>query len=78
MGYSVGGWYGSPVMNLNGRGRGGQAAAPADPAPPANLAELSEKEVMNVLAMVRKEFNVDDNRTYLMGHSMGGARTYVR
>ena len=33
---------------------------------------------MNVLAMVRKEFNVDDNRTYLMGHSMGGARTYVR
>jgi predicted esterase len=28
---------------------------------------------MNVLALVRKEFNVDDSRTYLMGHSMGGA-----
>jgi len=25
---------------------------------------------------MRKEFNVDDNRTYLMGHSMGGAGTY--
>jgi predicted peptidase len=76
MGYNVGGWYGSPVMDLSGRGRGGQAAAPQAPAPPANLAELSEKDVMNVLAMMRKEFNVDDNRTYLMGHSMGGAGTY--
>ena len=28
---------------------------------------------MNVLDMIRKEFNVDENRTYLMGHSMGGA-----
>jgi predicted peptidase len=84
MGYSTGGWYGSPVMNMAGRagrGRGpgapdGAAAAPAPPAPPANLAELSEKDVMNVLAMMRKEFNIDDTRTYLMGHSMGGAGTY--
>jgi len=28
---------------------------------------------MNVLDMIRKEFNIDENRTYLMGHSMGGA-----
>jgi poly(3-hydroxybutyrate) depolymerase len=79
MGYNTGGWYGSPVMNLGGRG--GRGAAPgagagAAPAPPANLAELSEKDVLNVLAMMRKEFNVDENRTYLMGHSMGGAGTY--
>jgi predicted esterase len=38
----------------------------------AKVAELSEKDAMNVLAMVRKEFNVDDKRIYLMGHSMGG------
>jgi poly(3-hydroxybutyrate) depolymerase len=79
MGYNPGGWYGSPVMNLAGRGRGGRAGAPATPPPPpppANLAELSEKDVMNVLSMMRKEFNVDDDRTYLMGHSMGGAGTY--
>jgi len=25
---------------------------------------------MNVLDMIRKEFNVDENRTSLMGHSM--------
>ena len=73
MGYNVGGWYGSPVMNGGGRGRlGGEGAAP----PPENLAELSEKDVMNVLAMVREEFNIDDDRTYLMGHSMGGAGTF--
>jgi predicted peptidase len=31
---------------------------------------------MNVLAMVRKEFNVDARRIYLTGHTMGGAGTY--
>jgi poly(3-hydroxybutyrate) depolymerase len=40
---------------------------------PANLRELSEKDVMNVIAMVRKEFKIDDKRIYVMGHSMGGA-----
>ena len=40
---------------------------------PANLRELSEKDVMNVIAMVRKEFKIDDKRIYIMGHSMGGA-----
>jgi len=68
MGYEVGGWYGSPV--IAGRGRAGE---PPVPPPPANLAELSEKDVLNVLAMTKKEFNVDETRTFLMGHSMGGA-----
>ena len=65
MGYNVGGWYGSPVINM-------QRDKPVEP---ANLAELSEKDVLGVLAIVRKEFNIDDKRTYLMGHSMGGAGT---
>ena len=78
MGYNPQGWYGSPVIVMNGgpgRGKGpgaGKGGAPPTPEPP-NLAELSEKDVMNVLALVRKEFTIDDNRTYLMGHSMGGA-----
>jgi predicted peptidase len=37
--------------------------------------QRSEKDVMAVLDMIQKEFNVDENRTYLMGHSMGGAGT---
>jgi poly(3-hydroxybutyrate) depolymerase len=100
MGYNVGGWYGSPVMRFEGRGRGGrggdgqaargrggrgdgQAAEGRGGRgrgfnvgeQPENLAELSEKDVMNVLAMVREEFNVDPDRIYLTGHSMGGAGT---
>jgi predicted esterase len=50
-----------------GRGGGNQ---------PENLPELSEKDVMNVLDLMRMEFNVDPNRIYLTGHSMGGAGTY--
>jgi poly(3-hydroxybutyrate) depolymerase len=40
---------------------------------PPNLRELSEKDVMNVLGLVRKDFNIDEKRVYLLGHSMGGA-----
>jgi predicted esterase len=64
LGYNVSGWYGSPPIAMGGGG-----------ITPPNLAELSEKDVMNVLEMMRKEFNVDPDRTYLMGHSMGGAGT---
>ena len=31
---------------------------------------------MHVLDIVRKEFNIDSNRLYLFGHSMGGSGTY--
>lgn len=39
---------------------------------PLKVTQYSEQDVMNVLALVRKEFNVDDRRIYLMGHSQGG------
>lgn len=40
---------------------------------PARVSELSEIDTMRVLELVRKEFDVDDDRIFLMGHSMGGA-----
>ena len=43
---------------------------------PPNVRELSEKETLEVVDIVTKEFNVDEKRTYFMGHSMGGAGTY--
>ena len=64
LGYNVSGWYGSPVVVFGDR-----------PIEPPNLTELSEKDVMNVLGLMRKEFKIDSDRTYLMGHSMGGAGT---
>jgi len=42
----------------------------------AKVNELSEKDVMNVLALVEKEYKVDPSRVYLMGHSMGGMGTW--
>ena len=62
MGYNNGGWYGQkPPMGRKPE--------------PENLYELSEKDVMNVLGIARKEFNIDPDRIYLMGHSMGGGGT---
>jgi len=58
-GYSLTGWYGA-----NGPGR---------PVGDTNVGALSEKDVLNVLDLMRAEFNIDERRIYLAGHSMGGA-----
>ncbi len=74
MGYNPRGWFGAPAPQ--GRGRRGAAPAPGGAAnDPPNLRELSEKETLQVVDLVRKEFTIDDDRTYVMGHSMGGAGT---
>lgn len=63
-----------------GPGAPAPAASPAAavPAGPSNqeIEKWSEQDVMNVLGMMREEFNVDPKRIYLTGHSMGGAGTY--
>jgi predicted peptidase len=38
--------------------------------------ERSEEDVMSVLERVRRDYNVDPNRIYLMGHSMGAIGTW--
>ena len=63
MGFNEKGWYG--VRGLKGPRM-----------EPENLGELSEKDVMNVLALVKKEYRIDPDRVYLMGHSMGGGGTW--
>ena len=64
MGYSTGGWYGARVPFGKRKSE------------PENLSELSEKDVMNVLEIVRKEYTIDPDRIYLIGHSMGGGGTW--
>lgn len=74
MGYGPGAWFGAPlsIPGLSPRG---------EPLPPLKSGEyarqmrdrlLSELDVINVLDIVRSEYNIDPRRTYLMGHSMGG------
>jgi predicted peptidase len=58
-----------------GRGMGTSTRGGGAETDPVKASEYSEKDVMNVLAIVRKEFNVDDRRIYIMGHSQGGAGT---
>src|SRR5262245_33636476 len=62
MGYNSRGWYGVRAPRRNA-------------GDPENLSELSEKDVMNVLDLVRKNYAIDPDRTYLLGHSMGGGGT---
>lgn len=70
MGFNTRGWYGS-------RGHGAvPSRAPEAANDPATLGLLSEMDVMNVLLRVRRDFNVDPDRIYLMGHSMGGGGTW--
>ena len=80
MGYRVDGWYGAPLDIPGDRPRSsGEAPPPITQSPDEmrHYRNLSEQDVMNVLDIVRSEYNIDAERTYLMGHSMGGMGTYV-
>lgn len=67
-GYNSRGWYGA-----RGKGKEGPYFGAKDD--PDNLGELSQQDVLNVLDLARREFRIDADRIYLMGHSMGGAGT---
>jgi len=64
LGYRVDGSYGW-----------GLGTAPADPVT-RRTQELSEQDVIQVLQRMRQTYKIDENRIYLMGHSMGGIGTW--
>lgn len=68
LGYNESGWYGARGQDNSFNRRA------ADPGP-ANLGALSEQDVLNVLTIVRTDYNVDPHRIYLIGQSMGGGGT---
>ncbi len=57
-GYRVDGFYGSGLMG------GGDAAS-------KRRTEYSEKDVLEVLRLMKAQYKVDESRIYIMGHSMG-------
>ena len=65
LGYRVDGFYGFRLS----------ASAQADPAGRRTL-EFSEQDVMQVLQRMRQQYKIDENRIYLMGHSMGAIGTW--
>jgi poly(3-hydroxybutyrate) depolymerase len=71
MGFNLSGWWGSRPGNA-------VESAQMNPATGARYTtgELSEIDAMKVLGLIRESYNVDEDRVYLMGHSMGGSGTY--
>ncbi len=72
MGYNVSSWWGARA--------GGNPVATAATKPGGDVHysayELSELDAMTLLKLIRDKYNVDSDRVFLMGHSMGGAGTY--
>ena len=63
LGYRADGAYGAPRVG------------PTDASTRRRL-ELSEKDVMETVRLMRGHYNVDPNRIYLIGHSMGAIGTW--
>jgi predicted esterase len=64
LGYRVDGFYGSRIMGA------------ADVAS-QRRGEYSEKDVLEVLRLMKANYNVDESRIYLIGHSMGAIGTWA-
>jgi predicted peptidase len=79
MGLATDGWYGAPLSIPGNAPRSSGAPPPPQVRTPdeeTKYRALSEADVMNVLGIVRREYSIDPNRIYLMGHSMGGFGTW--
>lgn len=75
MGYNTGSWYGGGGPATRGDNPQNTSEIYPDGSK-LSVTELGEKDVMNVIELVRREYNIDPHRTFLMGHSMGGAGTW--
>jgi predicted esterase len=64
LGFRRDGFYGSTIMG-------------AADAASRRRGEYSEKDVMEVLRLMKAAYNVDESRIYLMGHSMGAIGTWA-
>jgi poly(3-hydroxybutyrate) depolymerase len=78
MGFSVTDSWGASRGGGFGRGGGGVDTAATKPGTNErySAAELAELDAMTVLALIREQYTIDDDRIYLMGHSMGGMGAY--
>jgi predicted esterase len=63
LGYRPDGFYGSPIMGADAASR--------------RKTEYSEKDVLEVVRLMKAAYNVDESRIYLMGHSMGAIGTWL-
>lgn len=68
--------YGQGAFKLEAEKHGYIVACPKGRKPASMYAGDAEKDVMDVIAEVRRDYNIDPDRIYLTGHSMGGYGTW--
>jgi predicted esterase len=68
--------YGQGAFKVEAEKHGYIVACPKGRKPASMYLGDAEKDVMDVLAEVRRAYNVDADRIYLTGHSMGGFGTW--
>jgi len=68
--------YGQGAFKTEAEKHGYIVACPKGRKPASMYIGDAEKDVMDVLAEVRRAYNVDPDRIYLTGHSMGGFGTW--
>ncbi|MDX2034749.1 MAG: prolyl oligopeptidase family serine peptidase [Blastocatellia bacterium] len=68
--------YDNGVIRRIAESRGYIVACPKGRQPTSMYMGPAETDVMDVLAEVKREFSIDEDRVYLTGHSMGGYGTW--
>jgi len=68
--------YSQGAFKTEAEKRGYIVACPKGRKPASMYVGDAEKDVMDVLAEVRRAYNIDSDRIYLTGHSMGGFGTW--
>jgi predicted peptidase len=78
MGYTTSGWYGAPMTIPGAPPPGSNLPIPqtGNPAEQLRERELSELVVQNVIEILNADYTIDPERSYLLGHSMGGFGTW--
>ncbi len=68
--------YGAGALKREAERLGFMVACPKGRDTASMYRGLAEQDVMDVLAEVRRDYNIDSGRIFLMGHSMGGYGTW--
>jgi predicted esterase len=64
--------YDNGALKRMAESRGYLVVCPKGRQPASMYMGAAEKDVIDVLSEMKREFSIDDSRVYLMGHSMGG------
>jgi predicted peptidase len=68
--------YGQGAFKTEAEKRGYIVACPKGRKPASMYLGDAEKDVMDVIAEMKRDYNIDPDRIYLTGHSMGGFGTW--